>query len=106
MQYMIPVCGELELDATSAVLVVGLSSGELPLFCEVVCFCIPAFYVAVHDNITAASNSIDLVVMWTFLEISPALPSVPVLVVFVLIFKMLYFALALFYGFLKPLFFI
>lgn len=46
MQYRIPVCGELELDANSAVLVVGLSSGQLPLFCEVVGFCIPAFYIA------------------------------------------------------------
>lgn len=103
---VIGMLDELELDATSAVLVVGRSSGELPLFCEVVGCCIPACSMLLHVIISGQLEQHRFGRNVDFHRDSPGLTSVPVLFVFVLTFKMLHFALTLFYGFLKPLFFI
>ena len=45
---VVSVLDELELDAASAALVVGLSPGELSLYCEVVGCYIPACSTLLH----------------------------------------------------------
>ena len=45
---VVGVLGELELDAASAALAVGLSSDELPPFCKVFGCCIPACSTLLH----------------------------------------------------------
>ena len=52
-------------------------------------------HVVTRDDITAAKDRINYVVMRTFAQISPTLPTIPVLLFFVLVLQMLNFALAL-----------